>query len=218
MLVFGYRTKVLATFLLPDLTCTRCGSNNEVLCIAQRYYHISWILRFPGKKTGLLICADCKVTREEGDMSASLLNTVDEKKREVKSPWHYYTGLVGIAIIAIAALFSSPNQRTSPGAEQSGSGGYQAAPGGRETISKTHYLVAAFPYTQTISYQIVKVSPGRDSMETRLGKDSYHTRDKAEGVIRDHTVERADYSWTAVMPTEFLDNLIKEGRVWRLEE
>ncbi|MEP7218861.1 MAG: hypothetical protein ABI876_08080 [Bacteroidota bacterium] len=204
MLVFGYRTKVLATFVLPDLTCNRCGSSNEVLCIAQRYYHISWILRFPGKKTGLLICADCKVTREQGDMSASLLDTVDEKKREVKSPWHYYTGLAGIAIIAIAALFASPNQRTSSG--------------GGEVISKTHYLIAAFPYTQTIAYQIVKISPGRDSVETRLGKDSYHTRDKAEGVIRDHTVERADYSWTAVMPTEFLDNLIKEGRVWRLEE
>ncbi|MDB5033969.1 MAG: zinc-ribbon protein [Chlorobi bacterium] len=213
MIVFGYRTKVLATFVLSGLTCRRCGSGNEVLCIARRYYHISWILRFPGKKTGLLICADCKVTQEEEDMSSSLLDTVDEKKKEVKTPWHYYTGLAGIAIVVVAALFAHPNQQTTPAAERSGSSGYQAAPGSGGALTGTYYLVAAFPYTQTIAYQIVKVSPGRDSLETRLGQTSYHTRDKAEDAIRDHTVDRPDYSWTAVMPTGFLDNLIKEGRV-----
>ncbi|MBI3235613.1 MAG: zinc-ribbon domain-containing protein [Bacteroidetes bacterium] len=110
MIIYGVKNKVLETETIAE-KCSNCQTQNSTsMSIVQKYFHIFWIPFFPLGKTLVTQCSNCKNVLTKKELSASLLETYQTRKSQVKAPVWMFTGLaLFIALIGFAMYESGEN-------------------------------------------------------------------------------------------------------------
>lgn len=107
MIIFGYRSTLIANEQIPD-ACEHCGTINSLkVVVFQKYAHVFWIPCFPIGRVGATQCSHCQEVVESDKINGPLYKTYEDIKTKAKTPIWAFTGLALIAILIIAGLISN---------------------------------------------------------------------------------------------------------------
>jgi hypothetical protein len=110
MIVYGTRSKLLATDSLQE-SCPHCGANNSVLLyVFQKYAHVFWIPLFPIGKIAVSQCTSCKKVSKQKELSPAALLSAENLKTQSKTPIWTFSGLAVIALIIVLTVISERNK------------------------------------------------------------------------------------------------------------
>jgi len=110
MIIYGSRSKLLATELLQE-SCPHCGANNRTqLYVFQKYAHIFWIPLFPIGRMTVSQCTNCKKVSKEKELSSAAHLTADNLKTQSKTPIWTFSGLAVIAALIVFVVITERNK------------------------------------------------------------------------------------------------------------
>jgi|GEM_PF-5927860 len=92
--------------------CKECNQSNvqEVL-VFQKYRHIYYVPFIPAGKEAVVRCRNCSNRIRERNFSLELFHTAEEVKRNVRTVWWTYGGILAIIAIALLAILSYRNEQ-----------------------------------------------------------------------------------------------------------
>lgn len=107
MIIYGYRSKLMASQFITE-ACPKCGASQQVqMYVLQRYAHIFWIPLFPIGKTGVAQCDTCKATYKKSQMDTGLKMAYSNMKSQVRPRWWMFSGLIIIALLLLSLTRNS---------------------------------------------------------------------------------------------------------------
>ena len=93
MIVYGWNSKNVKNFDLPNSKCDQCGATGKKGSIHYRYAHIFWIPLFPYKKVAATQCNHCNHVADD-TLSADTQMHIEQAVGNVKPPIYLFIGAI----------------------------------------------------------------------------------------------------------------------------
>jgi hypothetical protein len=110
MIFYGTRSSNIKNGQLRNIKCPNCENETSMTySVFGKYAHVYWIPFFPIGKTNIVECNDCKATYDVKDLDQKIKDKfkIEKEKESAKTPIWFFSGLIIIAIIAVAGYFLS---------------------------------------------------------------------------------------------------------------
>ena len=103
MILFGRKGTHLG-LTETHIACEKCGNKTTVLSIFQSYFHILFIPIVPINKTAAAQCTKCRNVIYKKRLSTEYLNIFNSLKKQYKTPFWTFSGVLFILIIYLITL------------------------------------------------------------------------------------------------------------------
>jgi hypothetical protein len=110
MIFYGTRSSNIQNGQLKNIKCPNCENETSMTySIFGKYAHVYWIPFFPIGKVTVTECNSCKKTFELKELPENIITKFqrEQEKNSAKTPIWFFSGLIIIAIIAVAGYFLS---------------------------------------------------------------------------------------------------------------
>ncbi|MFZ4798645.1 MAG: hypothetical protein ACOYMA_14195 [Bacteroidia bacterium] len=175
MIVYGSKSKVLATENLMD-KCPNCGTQNSVeLSVLQKYGHVFWIPFFPMGKTGISNCSHCKQVLELKEMPDNIKVSYENLKPSTKTPIWMFSGLALVAVLIIFGVITNKKKGEKNAqliiTPQSGDIFEIKTKDNQYTLYKIDQVVGDSVFVQTNNYETNKLTGLNDLKSKEYSED-----------------------------------------------
>lgn len=108
MIFYGTKGANLKNERVGGVTCNHCNEQQtHTVSVYGKYFYVYWIPFFPIGKKAISECNHCKASYEYKDMSTPLQRVVDNVKKETKTPFTHFIGLIIVALFIVFIGYSS---------------------------------------------------------------------------------------------------------------